>query len=150
MLVEPTSQKQAPATAIDAKFSLPFCIGAALAAGAVAMPTFFEEGRQSPEALALAMRVRFTSKPELGMKNAASGDLKILLKGGRTLSHSVAQARGSPTNPLSDKDLIAKFLDCTSYARPTITPETALRLAGDLLSISAASRAAKTFGLLSA
>jgi 2-methylcitrate dehydratase PrpD len=148
MLVEPAAQKQAPSTAIDAKFSLPFCIGATLATGEIAMPTFFEDGRRRPETLLLAKLVRFTPKPELGMEDAASGSLAILLKDGRTLSHSVAQARGSPANPLDDKQLIAKFLDCVSYA--ALSPEIATRLAGNLLSISTAACAAETLALLSA
>lgn len=150
MLVEPAAQKQAPATAIDAKFSLPFCIGAALATGTIAMPTFFGTGRRNSETLSLAKRVRFTPKPELGMKDAASGDLAIKLKSGRTLSHSIAQARGSPASPLSDKDLVAKFLDCAGYAKPPLSPEKALRLTDSLLSMSSAPSAAAALAPLSA
>jgi 2-methylcitrate dehydratase PrpD len=150
MLVEPVTQKQAPATAIDAKFSLPFCIGATLATGAVTMPTFFEEARHDPQTLALAKLVRFTANPQLGMKDAASGDLVIRLKDGRTLSHSVAQARGSPASPLSDADLIAKFLDCASYARPAIAPANTSRLTKNLLSMWSAPSAGEALAPLSA
>ena len=116
----------------------------------VEMPTFFADGRRQPETLSLAKLVRFTPKPELGMKDAASGSLAIRLRDGRTLNHSVAQARGSPASPLDDKQLIAKFLDCVSYANPTLSPEIATRLAGNLLSISTATCAADAFALLSA
>lgn len=150
MLVEPVAQKQTPATAIDAKFSLPFCIGATLATGTVAMPTFFEQGRRDPETLALAKLVRFTPKPELGMKDAASGDLTIRLEDGRTLSHSIAQAWGSPASPLSDEELIAKFLDCAGYTSPPMSPASATRLTSNLLSMSSAPSAAEAFAPLSA
>lgn len=150
MLMEPVVQKQAPTTAIDAKFSLPFCIAAALATGGIAMPTFLEDGRRDPETLALAKLVRFTPKPELGMKDAASGDLTIRLKNGRTLNHSVAQARGSPASPLSDEELIAKFLDCAGYANPPMSPANTTRLTSNLLSMSSAPGAAEVFAPLSA
>jgi 2-methylcitrate dehydratase PrpD len=150
MLMEPIAQKQAPATAIDAKFSLPFCIGAALATGDVTMPTFFEGGRRDPQTLALAKLVRFKPKPDLGMSHAASGDLTIRLNNGRTFTHSVRQARGSPANPLGDEDLIAKFQDCAAYASPKISPANMARLASDLLSVSSADSAAEVFAALAA
>ena len=148
MLVEPTAQKQAPSTAIDAKFSLPFCIGAALATGAITLPTFFAEGRQHAETLAIAKRVRFTPDQSLGMKDAASGSLRIRLHDGRELSHSIAQASGSPANPLDDKALIAKFADCARYARPVMSDTKAMSLARALLNAASAPSAANLFGAI--
>ncbi len=148
MLVEPHPQKQAPATAIDAKFSLPFCIGAALATGAVSIPTFSDEGRRNATALALAKVVRFSPDAALGMRDAASGTLTIRLKDGRVLSHSVARAQGAPSNPLSDVDLMAKFRDCAGYARPQLTSDAVIQLSSALLSISSAPSAAEAFALL--
>jgi len=150
MLVEPVAQKLTPATAIDAKFSLPFCIGAALATGCIAMPTFFEAGRHDLQSLALAKLVHFKANPETGMKDAASGDLVIHLKNGRALRHSVAQAHGSPASPLSDKDLIAKFMDCAAYAKPAMPSANTAALASNLLSIWSRPGAAEAFALLSA
>ena len=133
MLVEPMAQKRAPATAIDAKFSLPFCIAAALVDGAVTLPTFFEAGRLQPETLALARLVSFTVNPSLGMKDAASGTLTIRLRDGRTLRHAVTQASGSPANPLDDEALLRKFEDCAHYANPAIEPSGAKGIGRSLL-----------------
>lgn len=149
MLMEPVAQKQGPSTAIDAKFSLPFCLGAALATGGIAIPTFFEDGRRDAETLALAKLVRFKENSALGLKDAASGDLAIQLKDGRALSHSIAQARGSPASPLSDNALTAKFLDCAGYAKPPLSPANATRLTGNLLSMSSAPSAAEALAPLS-
>jgi 2-methylcitrate dehydratase PrpD len=148
MLVEPAAQKQAPATAIDAKFSLPFCIGAALASGAINIPTFSDAGRHDPATLALAKLVEFTPDPRLAMKDAASSTLTIKLKDGRSLSHVVARARGSPSDPLSDDDLVAKFRDCASYAQPALSTDDIARLANRLLSIASAPVAADAFSPL--
>jgi 2-methylcitrate dehydratase PrpD len=150
MLMEPVAQKRVPATAIDAKFSLPFCVAAVLVTGGVAIPTFFEDGRRDVETLALARLVRLRENPEVGMTNAASGILTIRMKDGRTLRHSIAQARGSPGSPLSDKALIAKFLDCAGYARLPLSPANATRLTGNLLSMSGAPSAAEALAPLSA
>jgi 2-methylcitrate dehydratase PrpD len=133
MLVEPTTQKRAPVTAIDAKFSLPFCIAAALSTGAVTLPTFFEAGRHHAETLALAKLVNFNPDPSLGMKDAASGILTIRLRDGRSLTHTVAQARGSPANPLDDEALLQKFGDCADYANPKIQPTGARGIGRSLL-----------------
>lgn len=148
MLVEPIAQKQAPTTAIDAKFSLPFCIGAALATGEIAIPTFSDTGRGNGDALSLAKLVRFAADPKLGMSAAASGSLIIHLKDGRALARSIDRARGSPSNPLSDNDLVAKFRDCAGYARPSLESDEAGNLCRSLLSMSTAVSASSVFSAL--
>jgi 2-methylcitrate dehydratase PrpD len=142
MLVEPAAQKRAPATAIDAKFSLPFCIGAALADGEIAIPTFFDASRTRADVLAAARLVTFTPDPALGMKDAASGALIIRLKDGGVLERRIAGARGSPANPLTDTDLLAKFRDCARYAKKPLDAGAVSNLAARLLSASSASNAA--------
>jgi 2-methylcitrate dehydratase PrpD len=120
MLVEPAAQKQAPATAIDAKFSLPFCVAVALADGAVGIPSFFDEARGRAEILELARLMSLEVDPALTMKDAASGALTIRMKDGRVLTHRVARARGSTANALSDTELVEKFTACTAYAARTV------------------------------
>lgn len=145
MLVEPVAQKQAPATAIDAKFSLPFCIAAALADGAVGIPTFFDEARARWEVAGLARLVSFEIDPAMTMKDAASGTLTIRIRDGRVLTHAVTQARGSPANALSDADLMAKFAACAAYAARPVDGGAAARLLG----MDQARRAAEALARLS-
>lgn len=145
MLVEPVAQKQAPATAIDAKFSLPFCIAAALADGAVGIPTFFDEARAREEVPELARLVSFEIDPAMTMKDAASGTLAISLRDGRVLTRVVTQARGSTANALSDADLTAKFAACAAYAARPVDAGAAARLLG----MDQARRAAEALARLS-
>jgi 2-methylcitrate dehydratase PrpD len=145
MLVEPAAQKQAPATAIDAKFSLPFCIAAALADGAVGIPSFFDEGRGRADVLGLARLVAFEIDPALSIRDAASGTLTIRLKDGRVLRHAVAQARGSTANALSDGQLVAKFVACAAYAARPVDAE---RAAASLLRMDQAGSAAEALALI--
>jgi 2-methylcitrate dehydratase PrpD len=148
MLVEPLERKRAPQTAIDAKFSLPFTIAAALVEGHVSIPTFLESGRTHPAVLEIANRVHFTADPALGMKDAASGALTIRLKGGRVLQHHVREARGAPSNPLDDDALAGKFRDCARYAAISLTPANVERLISGLSSMRSATNAAERFEAL--
>lgn len=148
MLVEPAPQKQAPATAIDAKFSLPYCIAAALIDGRITIPSFDAAARQRPDVLALARRVRFIADPGISMKDAASGTLTLHLNDGRKLSRHIAEAAGSPASPLSDAALTAKFRDCASYASPRLSPLATDQLIECLLSMRSRPRAADAFAPL--
>ena len=64
MLAEPAERKQAPATAIDARFSLPFTVAAALVHGRIGLDSFTPAALQHDDVRGLAARVRFhATKP---------------------------------------------------------------------------------------
>lgn len=116
MLAEPLARKQAPATAIDAKFSIPFAIGAALREEEVTLDSFTDAALVKPETLRLASLVRYEARPDWGRDKAASAILSIRLKDGRELTHEVDVALGHPSRPLDDAALTAKFIDCAGRA----------------------------------
>lgn len=131
MLVEPSPQKQAPATAIDAKFSIPFTVAAALARGEIGLETFHHLA--DPEVLALARKVSFVQTPGADMRTAASGALEIRTLDGRSFSMAVPEPLGAPSNPMTEAALVAKFVACAGYAaRP---PADARALAARLLAV---------------
>ncbi len=148
MLVEPAAQKQAPATAIDAKFSLPFCTAAALIDGRVDLATFTPANLRRDDIIALARKASFTIDPALTMKDGAAGSLTLRLTDGRTLTHAISEARGAPASPLSDEDLIAKFTECAAHARQPLTPATVTRLAQTCLAMRDQPAASAAFVLL--
>jgi 2-methylcitrate dehydratase PrpD len=141
MLMEPLVQKQRPATAIDARFSLPFCIGLALANGRVSLDDFTPAALADPRVLALARRVTFTPVDGTGMREAVSGELTLQLHGGVRHSLRVEHPLGHPRHPLSDDQLIAKFVDCASRAAHPVTAAHARRAAGTILAIDTAASA---------
>jgi 2-methylcitrate dehydratase PrpD len=135
MLMEPAAQKRTPRTAIDAKFSLPFCLGLAFVRGAVTLDDFTPAQLSDRDVLALAARVSYTEQPGAGMREATHGELVIHSRDGTTASERVAHPLGHPDNPLSDQALLAKFIDCAGRAFVPVAPEQARRLAETLLAI---------------
>jgi 2-methylcitrate dehydratase PrpD len=117
MLAEPAAQKQAPRTAIDAKFSLPFTTALALAHGAVTLDSYAPDRLADPAVLALAARSRFVVDPEATLRDASSGVLTLVLTSGETLTHRVRHPKGAPENPVDEAQLVAKFRDCARRAR---------------------------------
>jgi 2-methylcitrate dehydratase PrpD len=147
MLTEPVQQKQQPATAIDAKFSIPFCVAVALQRGAVTLDDFGPEALASPSTLALARRVRFQVDPAARMRDATSGALLLTLRTGERHHTRVERPLGHPTRPLDDTRLVAKFLDCAARAASPVPAEQLQELATQLLELEAAASAQAVLSL---
>ena len=135
MLVEPAERKRAPAVAIDAKFSVPFCVASVLAGRTIDLDAFSHERLRDPQVLALASKVQFEQLAGADQWRGDAGMLAVELAGGRTLVASLAQARGAPDHPLSDRELTDKFVDCASRAAQPMGAETARAMAGQILSL---------------
>jgi 2-methylcitrate dehydratase PrpD len=133
MLISPPDAKARPDSAIAAKFSIPFCIGLALAEGAVGLDSFGADKRADPAILSIAALVSARRNPAWGHAEASSGSLTIHLKNGTRLHHDVPRARGHAGNPLSDADLIAKFTDCAARAATALDAARAQALAESIL-----------------
>jgi len=109
---------EAPANALEAKFSMPFCLAAAIVDGRVGLDTF-DDARVHDPAIAdmrrrIVMRVDETldtSAPPLTQAHVA-----VHLRDGRTLTASANGARGYHERPASDQELAEKFLGCASRA----------------------------------
>ena len=117
MLCEPLSRKRAPATSIDAKFSIPFTVASALLYPEVGLDSFSAERLRDAGVLALAQRV----EPVLEERSPTSGALEIELLDGRRYSCEIEQALGHPTRPLSEARLRAKFVECATHSAQPMT-----------------------------
>jgi 2-methylcitrate dehydratase PrpD len=116
MLVKPKDQKLRPTTAIDAKFSLPFTVAAALTDGKVTLATYSPDRLVDERILALAARVEFnTDETARGPESASSGTLEVRTSTSSWF-RSVTHPYGSPQRPMSPEQLIKKLLDCASLA----------------------------------
>jgi len=135
MLAEPLSRKSAPATAIEAKFSLPFTVALALNRGAVTLDSFDAGSREDPELRAIADRCLWRHRPDWGRDRATSGALEIHLRSGARLRHEVPDALGCPARPLDDARLLAKFDDCLSRASQPLAAAPARALAMRILAL---------------
>jgi 2-methylcitrate dehydratase PrpD len=135
MLCEPSAQKRAPQTIIDAKFSLPFTIAVSLVHDEVTLGSFSTQSLHDPALLALSACSRFELQPGWGRDRAAAGDLTVVLHDGRRLRHAVPQALGDPTRPLDDASLHAKFIDCAQRAAAPLTLSAATAMADRILQL---------------
>jgi 2-methylcitrate dehydratase PrpD len=138
MLALPAESKRQPAVTIDAKFSIPFTIAAAVLDDEVTLDSFDRASLEDPQKRALAAKVTFTERAGWGRERAASGELSIRLADGSTLRHTVEIATGHPSRPLSDEILAAKFVDNAGRARRPIGADAAATLAGTIFSLQTA------------
>jgi 2-methylcitrate dehydratase PrpD len=135
MLVQPEARKRAPATAIDAKFSIPFTVATALVHGRVDLESFSDAALADPRVLALAARTRNAPRADWGRDRAASGGLVLVIDDRRRFEAQVEAPLGDPARPLSDEALRAKFLDCARFAARPPGRDAAERLADAVLSL---------------
>jgi 2-methylcitrate dehydratase PrpD len=147
MLAEPLEQKRAPQTAIDAKFSIPYCVAVALQRADVTLDDFTAAALAQPSTRALAQRVSYRVDESASMSEATSGTLELHLQTGQTLTARIDQPLGHPSNPLDDQHLTTKFIDCATRAQAPLTPERARAAASALLSIEQATSAHRVLAL---
>jgi 2-methylcitrate dehydratase PrpD len=108
-----------PKDNLQAKFSMEFCIAAALLYGKVGLSEFTDEVVNRPEVQETMSRIHFGVNP---VAEAAGYDkmttiIDIHMKDGRTISGRADFARGSPANPMSFEEVAAKFMDCAAATK---------------------------------
>ncbi len=120
-----------PTTALQRKFSMPFCAAAALADGRVDFASFEDGEVRDGKVRALMDRVRMVVDPALPERLEDQGwsRVAVRLRDGRVLDSPPRGATGDPSRPLSLEALRAKFLGC---AAGVLTPEEAEGVAAQL------------------
>jgi len=100
-----------PTTSYAAKFSLPYCVAAALAHGDLTPQRFSEQAIAEAKVLALAGRISFAPDPELDELYPAAWPsvVTVTTRDGRTIEQRVEHPAGDPENGLTDEDVAAKF-----------------------------------------
>jgi 2-methylcitrate dehydratase PrpD len=137
MLFDPEARKKKPATAIDAKFSLPFTVALALVRGDVTLDDFDESARGDPRLLAAADKVTYRQRPDWGRDRAVSAALEIVLRDGRSLRRELDVPLGHPDRPLPDDALRAKFVQCAARAARPLGPAETESLADRIFALEA-------------
>jgi 2-methylcitrate dehydratase PrpD len=107
-----------PGTALEAKFSMPFCAAAALVDGRVGIDTFDDARLTDRRLAALMSRVTMRVDEALGVnaEPLTQARVRVRLLDGRTLEQRANGARGYPAQPATDEELATKFLACASRA----------------------------------
>ena len=108
-----------PATGLEGKFSMEFCVAILLLERKAGLSQFADTVVRRPDVQAMVKRVNFYVDPEA---EAAGFDkmtsiVKIHLKDGKVLSGRAEFAKGSPANPMSYDEVADKFRGCAEFAK---------------------------------
>ena len=124
-----------PATGLEGKFSLEYCLAAALLDGHVMLTTFTDEAVHRPAVRELMAKIEVSEGPdESGGTFPIGGyaEVRIVLRGGEEQFLRVDTPRGDPSRPLSWEELTEKFRDCAQGVLPGEATEGAVGLIGRL------------------
>jgi 2-methylcitrate dehydratase PrpD len=108
---EPVANKRRPANAYDAQFSIPYLVAASIARGRFSLAELEPEVLADEAILRLCDRVDYEIDPSSTFPRHYTGEVRIALKDGRVLVHREAMNRGCADRPLSNAEIVAKFLD---------------------------------------
>jgi len=99
-----------PHTVFEAKFSLPYCLAAALVVGSVRVDAFAEARLRDPAIRRLIERVTMEIEPRLdaAFPKQRAAIVEIETVEGERFSHFAPTRKGDPDAPLSDVELEAK------------------------------------------
>lgn len=134
MLVNPTDRKRAPATSIDAKFSIFFAVALALVRGEVGLDDFDARSRGDADILALTSRMSARLDPA-AVPTAIGGVVELVLVDGSRVAAAVPIALGHPSRAIPLPEMIEKFVACAERAAEPLSRPAAARLADRLLAI---------------
>ncbi|MBO9514511.1 MAG: MmgE/PrpD family protein [Variovorax sp.] len=108
VICEPWAAKQKPASGVEAKHSLPYCIARILLGRPVDIAAMTATD-VDPDALALSERIHWAPRDDSGFPARFDADLRIELADGRVLHQRIEQVFGSAERPAGDEAVRAKF-----------------------------------------
>lgn len=125
-----------PKSGNEGKFSIPYCIAIALLKGKVSLEDFTDEKVADIEAQALLSKVDYLYPAEYKKSPLSlAQEVVVKLNNGAEYSHRVDVPKGDPENPISEKELSAKFIDCARLSFPQKVIEKVLQMITNLESL---------------
>jgi len=104
-----------PTTPLEAKFSMQYCVAAALLDGKVNLQTFTTERQRDPVLAGLLQRVDMEVDDRVRHDPEFATFIRIETTDGMIEERGVPLAKGKPERWLSRDELKAKFLDCARH-----------------------------------
>lgn len=101
-----------PSTGLEGKFSMEYCVAAAILDGRVDLASFEDTAVQRATAQRLLRSVKVETTADESKPAEGYADLEIDLAGGKRLYRRVDEPRGVPDLPLTLDQLVAKFRNC--------------------------------------
>jgi 2-methylcitrate dehydratase PrpD len=114
VVCEPREAKASPQSGYEARFSLPYSVAAMLCHGKVGLDTYSRENIADARLLKVARHVGYEPDPNTNYPKSYPGRVEITTKDGRTHSRHLEFNRGGPRNPMSEEEILQKFLDNAS------------------------------------
>ena len=126
----PPEIRRHPTTVVQAQFSLPFTVAAALIDREIGLRHFTDEGLRRPDILALAARVEcgVDDSIERDWSRSVSPTALVVQAGNVSFQQRVDLPKGHPKAPMSPQARRAKLLDCLRVGGPSWPGGTADRL----------------------
>lgn len=123
-----------PKTTFEAKFSVSYCVAAALVLGSVRLRAFEPEALRNPLINAVERRVKVLSDADMedvfpGQRRAV---VTVLDRAGDRHQSVRDTRKGDPDDPLTDSELADKYADLSG---PVLGPDVSVRLAERLWSL---------------
>jgi len=109
-ICEPVANKRRPANPYDAQFSLPYLVAASLVRGKFTLAELEPDVLGDERIQRLCDLVDYEIDPHSTFPRHYSGEVEIALKDGRRLVHREAMNRGCADRPLSNADIVDKFM----------------------------------------
>jgi 2-methylcitrate dehydratase PrpD len=109
-----------PQTGLAGKFSMEYCLAAALLHGKLGLAQFSDASVRDPRAQALMQRVRLTH-PDQDKPNwdtPVPDVVEVVLHSGARQHQRIEVPKGDPDQPLTWAELVAKFQDCAATVLP--------------------------------
>jgi 2-methylcitrate dehydratase PrpD len=116
-----------PASPLEGKFSLHFCLAAALLHGPVTLATFSDELVNDPAVRSLIPKIRMELDERWKDDGEFATEVAVETEDGQTLTEFVPLAQGKPARWFDSERLRAKFDDCASVAMSGTAREAAWR-----------------------
>lgn len=118
-ICEPAERKLQPGSDYDAKFSVQYIVAASLVRGRFGLAELEDAARTDPTILELTRRVAYEVDPDSAFPDAYSGEVVVTLRDGRELRHREHVNRGAADRPLSNEEVVAKFMENAALAVAT-------------------------------
>ncbi len=125
-----------PQTTDEAQYSLPFPVAAALVFGRVGGDEVSVAGLTDPRVHRILAATTLMEDPDFSRRFPAErwARVSVALSDGRTLVSAPAQARGIPTNPMTDDELRGKYRE---LAEPVLRPPRTARIEAAIAALPA-------------
>ena len=130
-LCQPDEGRRRPRTVMNAKFSIPFIVGLAMARRGLSLRDFSAETLRDPAVLAETDKVTYVYDESLDLADPVivpPGIIEVTTSSGTKITKRIKVPYGHPNRPISAEALHAKFADNAAHVAVPIPASTAERV----------------------